>query len=53
MFDFDDDNDFDLDDLIEADIQYGLFEDDEKIKIPPKKQQKEIKSFWDIFKPYS
>ena len=30
MFDFDHDGDFDLNDMIEADIQYGFFEDDEK-----------------------
>lgn len=48
MFDFDDDNDFDLEDLIEADIKYGLFEDDEIIKKAP--EQKKKKSFWDISK---
>lgn len=47
-FDFDD-----LEDLVEADIQYGLFEEDDKLanrnyKKTPQKQ--EIKSFWDIFK---
>ena len=47
MFNFDDD--FGLEDLIEADIEYGLFEDDnEKIKQKPKKPKK--KNFWDIFK---
>jgi len=55
MFDFDHDGDFDLMDLVEADIQYGLFEEDNKransySKKYKEKQQKEIKSFWDIFK---
>ena len=50
MFDFED-----LEDLIEADIQFGLFEDDDKQvqhqrKKQPKKQKREIKSFWDLFK---
>ena len=51
MFDFDNDGDFDLMDLVEADIEYGLFEEDGKItnKIIKKKNQK-TKSFWDIFK---
>ena len=43
----------DLEDLIEADIQYGLFEDDDKVvqqQPQPKKKKAEIKSFWDIFK---
>lgn len=45
-FDFDD-----LEDLVEADIQYGLFEDDDKQvqhqrKKQPKKQKKEIKTNW-------
>lgn len=31
MFDFDNDGDFDLQDLVEADIQYGFFEEDEKV----------------------
>ena len=49
-FDFDD-----LEDLVEADIQYGLFEDDDKQvqhrrKKQPKKQKKEIKTIWDLFK---
>lgn len=49
-FEFDD-----LEDLIEADIQYGLFEEDGKIidqqiKSLHKKQKQEIKSFFDIFK---
>lgn len=57
MFDFDDD--FGLDDLIEADIEFGLFEDDvplkerqkeKPVKKQPKKQKHEIKSFWDLFK---
>lgn len=44
-----------MEDLIEADIQYGLFEEDDKqvdkqIQKPPKKQKQEIKSFWDLFK---
>ena len=43
--------DFYLDDLIESDIEYGLFEEDDKIqkKLTKKKNQKQ-KSFWDIFK---
>ncbi len=50
MFGFDD-----LEDLIEADVQYGLFEDDDKqkqqqIKKQFQKQNKEIKSLWNIFK---
>ena len=49
MFDFGN-----LEDLIEADIQYGLFEDDDKqvqqLKKQSKKQEQEIKSFWDLFK---
>lgn len=50
-FEFDD-----LEDLIEADIQYGLFENDNKIIDPQiksqhKKQKQEIKTFLDIFKP--
>lgn len=54
MVGFDDDN-FGLDDIIEADIQFGLFEDDDKqvnkqIQKQPKKQKQEIKSFWDLFK---
>ena len=42
-----------MEDLIEADIQYGLFEDDNKHigqKNQPKKQKQEINSFWDLFK---
>ena len=44
-----------MEDLIEADIQYGLFEEDDKqvdkqIQKQPKKQRQEIKSFWDLFK---
>ena len=31
MLDFNNDGDFDLQDLIEADIHYGLFVDDDKI----------------------
>ena len=54
MFDFDDDGDFDLMDLVEADIQYGLFEDEDKIHnkyIHKKKlKPKQKKSFWDWFK---
>ena len=55
MFDFDHDGDFDLMDLVEADIQYGLFEEDDKFanrysKEYKAKPQKVIKSFWDIFK---
>lgn len=51
MFYFDNDDDVDLIDLVEADIEYGLFEEDDKItnKIIKKKNQK-TKSFWDIFK---
>ena len=41
MFDFDDDE-FGLDDLIEADIQYGLFEEDAK-KIYKKRNKNEFK----------
>ena len=48
MFDFDGDNDFDLEDLIEADIKFGLFEDDEIVK--KALEQKKKKSFWDILK---
>ena len=52
MFGFDDD--FGLYDLIEADIQYGLFEDDDKLIEKQFKQQKKLKeekkSFWDMFK---
>ena len=42
---------FYLDDLIESDIEYGLFEEDDKItnKIIKKKNQNK-KCFWDIFK---
>ena len=40
-----------MEDLIEADIQYGLFEEDNKlINQQIKKQKQEIKSFWDLFK---
>lgn len=58
MFDFDDD-DFGMDDLIEADIEFGLFEDDQfpqKIfkktvkKQTKKSSKKKTKSFWDLFK---
>jgi hypothetical protein len=58
MFDFDDD-DFGMDDLIEADIEFGLIEDDQlpekRFKKPIKKQVKKLskkktKSFCDIFK---
>ena len=50
-FEFDD-----FGDLIEADIQYGLFEDNDKIldrqiRYQHKKQKQEIKNFLDIFKP--
>ena len=53
MFGFDDD-DFGLDDLIEADIQYGIFEEDNKfvknqIKYQPNKQKKDRNNFWNIF----
>lgn len=37
MFGFDDD--FGLDDLIEADIKFGLFEDDEKVKLLKRKKE--------------
>lgn len=53
MFYFDDE--FGLDDLIEADIQYGLFEEDDKklfqkkMNTTKKKQQK-LKSFFDFLK---
>ena len=51
MFDFDNDGDFDLMDLVEADIEYGLFEEDDKIaKQINKKKNQNKKSFWDIFK---
>ena len=45
----------DLEDLIEADIQYGLFEDDDKfvkkqITYQLNKQKKDKNNFWDIFK---
>ena len=51
MFDIDNDGDFDLEDLIEADIEYGLFEEDYKItnRVIKKKNQQQ-KTFWDIFK---
>ena len=43
MFDFDNDGDFDLQDLVEADIQYGLFEEDEKfINSPQKARNKKV-----------
>ena len=42
MFDFDDD--FGLDDLIEADIQYGLFEDDAPLKNRQKKESVKSKN---------
>lgn len=37
------DDDFDFDDIIEADIEYGLFEEDDKIqkKLNQKKNQKQ------------
>ena len=56
MFGFDD---FDLEDLIEADIEYGLFEDEQFLekfhksaagKQIKKSQKKKSKSFWDILK---
>lgn len=51
MFDFDNYGDFDLMDLVEADIEYGLFEEDDKIaKQIIKKKNQNKKSFWDIFK---
>ena len=55
MFNFDKDDNFDLMDLVEADIQYGLFEDDDKLAKPYRKQtstkpQKKNKSFLDMFK---
>ena len=49
MFDFDDDE-FGLDDLIEADIQYGLFEEDAKILYQKKEKDRKKKSFFDWFK---
>lgn len=42
-----------MEDLIEADIQYGLFTDDDKLleqQNQSKKQFKERKSFWNVFK---
>ena len=49
MFDFDDDE-FGLDDLIEADIQYGLFEEDAIILYQKKEKDRKKKSFFDWFK---
>ena len=52
-FDFDDnfDNHFNLDDLIELDIEYGLFEDDDKpIKQTKKKSKPKVKTIWDLFR---
>ena len=49
MFNFDDDE-FCLDDLIEADIQYGLFEEDAKILYQKKEKDRKKKSFFDWFK---
>ena len=42
-------------DLIDADIQYGIFEEDNKfvknqIKYQPNKQKKDKNNFWNIFK---
>ena len=55
MFDFNDDGEFGLDDLIEADIQYGLFEEDEKayirkLKKAEKRKKQNQKNFWSWFK---
>lgn len=50
MFDFDDDSDFDLMDIVEADIQYGLFEEDAKILYQKKEKDRKKKSFFDWFK---
>ena len=45
------DDDFDFDDIIESDIEYGFFEEDDKIaKQIIKKKNQNKKSFWDIFK---
>lgn len=52
MFGFDDD-DFGLDDLIEADIQYGLFEDDDRMVLIQEYQNKSsvlLKKSEDIYK---
>ena len=44
MFDFDNDGDFDLMDIVESDIQYGFFEEDDKItNLRIKKQVKNKK----------
>ena len=55
MFDFDNDGDFDLMDIVESDIQYGFFEEDDKIanlriKKQVKKKKQKTKSIWGIFK---
>ena len=44
----------DLEDLIDADIQYGILEEDNKfvknqIKYQPNKQKKDRNNFWNIF----
>lgn len=49
MFDFNNDGNFDVMDLIEADIEYGLFEEDNKYPNQQIKKPKQ-KTFWDIFK---
>ena len=51
MFDFDNDGDFDLEDLIEADIEYGLFEEDGKVIDFKRKNLNEInqKYFYEIY----
>ena len=50
MFDLNDD-DFDLNDLIELDIEYGLFDDDNQTRRKKTKTSKpKIKSIWDLFR---
>ena len=48
MFDFDNDGDFGLMDLVEADIEYGLFEEDDKIqkRLTQKKNQKKFLGYF-------
>ena len=50
MFDLNDDE-FCLDDLIELDIEYGLFDEDNQTSRKKKKVTKQkIKSIWDLFR---
>ena len=52
MFGFDDD-DFDLMDMVEADIQYGLFEDDDRLVLlqgQPKITPAYLKNMQDVYK---